>query len=478
MLEKDDWAKYGDLILHIEHCEGNRQKRVVLWLISPVCPVCKSTNELILRRHNNHWEISCCGNHFTGDFQTIDRSWGDIYRRAGHRGNHLHGHLPGMIPGWSLEDKIKELHSAQALPQDSIAHLTNHLNDFEKQIIMSSRPTGREKTALVRKAGKNLIKSTKHHPKLVYLAILLRSRTVEIDIPTLGISSYFDTLLTLLDLTEIEFDQEDHIDLINWGFSRSRMYDDGKNSTSYLFKFIARSLNGVEPSPELQGKLLTIKDWLLNQGFSRTDGRECIKYIDICLGLEEDFTVKVVDAWSAAFNEKIGDQIDDWKPLIKLTESLTTPKPTKKFIQTAFDLVAKIGVERYIETIEYILDSIGSDSPLNGEQIFLSNCLHRNPTLIDSRETQTLRGLILACSAIFQDDLKLLESLVRAAKACYEEVPKVGPRSLTIGNTIVYLISQNPTYPAKRALYEIRMEVTHVQSLKVIDKAIREYDGK
>lgn len=464
VIEPGDLTKMGNYILFVADVTNSRQKAIALWLAHPICPICKSS--AILSQKANDWQIDCCGQTASGDLKKIERRWRTFSPRPDRINSSLYGHLPGVFSNQPLEKHISELRCSADIPKDTITRLVSSFEHFEEQAIRLGDLQGRALNTAVNEAAEELLNISENLPKWVFLSTLIRSQTIEMEAHHGTCKSYFASLLSILTKFDLQLSPDDLIDLLRWGFTPLRVFYNSKADTSNLSALMVESLQGKKTPNEVAFKIEAFKEFIESNTYFAEDkrGRETIKNIDICLNLREKHCVKVVDTWTYTFNQ--ATDAEAWKPLVALAASATSSSPTQKFLRETSKEIAILGQEHFLSVMTSVLSSMGKPSPLEE---------HDRSTIIDPREIQILRGLIFSCAPFLKNDLTLLPLLIEGAKFCYEKTPSLGYRAVSVGNAIVYVISQNPEYPAKRDLYEIQTEVDHISSWKVIQKAIDRY---
>lgn len=188
---------------------------------------------------------------------------------------------------------------------------------------------------------------------------------------------------------------------------------------------------------------------------------------------QKDIVLKPGDAWVDTLTRKLEamgvDTRDAWEVMMAHAETAKTPKPSKKWLKAAEEILKPIGGEPYAGVMVELLGQIGQVGSRTERVMICYSPLE--PTMIDETNADLLRGLIWSCALV--KDPALIAALGQAAEQSYKKLTGIGPRAPKIGNACVNTLAILEDFAAVAQLSRLSTRVKHASVKKQINKALK-----
>ncbi len=202
------------------------------------------------------------------------------------------------------------------------------------------------------------------------------------------------------------------------------------------------------------------------------DLRKFSERLDDALGTAPTIMLQPGEAWSDVAIEHL-QQVDDktrdaWAAILKLCQSATAGKPTKKWLKAATPLLDKVGVEAFKSAVLTWFPLV--DKPRTAEIADWPEWQPNPNMMVIDLHADILKGLVWICGTI--EDKQLARTLCNLAVSAYKKVPGIGPRAVKIGNACVYALGQMPGRDAVGQLAVLKVRTRFRTAQKGIEKAL------
>ena len=179
------------------------------------------------------------------------------------------------------------------------------------------------------------------------------------------------------------------------------------------------------------------------------------------------------EVWSATLQNALdhfqSDAQSTWHALLDHCETANSAKPSKKWLNTATEVIKAIDRQQFIDTATETLLQIGKVGiPEHRQAFFYSH--EPDPTQIHEVHCDLLRGLVW-CTGLVPEEI-LIAAVGNAAEKCFQKLRGIGPRSQKIGNACVFALSQMNALAAVAQLSRLKIKIKQASSRKQIDKAL------
>lgn len=177
------------------------------------------------------------------------------------------------------------------------------------------------------------------------------------------------------------------------------------------------------------------------------------------------------EAWSNAALEDIKnmprEQKAQWYKLFAKAASLTSSKPSKKWLTETKPLLDDIGQAAFLSTLEKWFGLIGKKGTfIEPPRLYEPD----KNEIIGPTNAAILKGLAWAAS--LYDEPQSAQILGHAALACFKKVPMQGPRCPKVGNACVGALSSMSTNEAIVQLAKLKASAKHASSKSQIEKGL------
>jgi Domain of unknown function (DUF4132) len=156
----------------------------------------------------------------------------------------------------------------------------------------------------------------------------------------------------------------------------------------------------------------------------------------------------------------------DWARLLQHARTLSSTKPSAKWLKEAAQFARAIDPESFFDCISDWLNEAGKAAP----EKFVSHRGVLDATLFSACTVELLRGLAWIVTAAGRIDLA--PAIGNLAEASYKKVPNIGPRNVKVGNAAVAALAALEKPEAVTQLSRLRLRVKHRSSRATIDKAL------
>lgn len=128
--------------------------------------------------------------------------------------------------------------------------------------------------------------------------------------------------------------------------------------------------------------------------------------------------------------------------------------------------MASIGTAAFAGVIDPVLRAVGEA----GEVAVVGSQGFGEPTLLDERDVDLLRGLVWAAALVRTP--AMYQALGRAAEAAFNKVPGQGPRSVKIGRACLEALLRGEGFEAAAELSRLAARVKHPAGRKEVENAL------
>jgi hypothetical protein len=156
----------------------------------------------------------------------------------------------------------------------------------------------------------------------------------------------------------------------------------------------------------------------------------------------------------------------DWAFLLGHARTLTTTKPSQKWLDAGALLARQIDSTRFFECISDWFNEAGKAGP----EKLVSYREVMDATLFSACSVELLKGL--AWIAVAADRADLGPAIGNLAEACFKKIPNIGPRNVKVGNATIAALAALEKPKALTQLARLRLRVKHPSSRATIDKAL------
>jgi hypothetical protein len=174
-----------------------------------------------------------------------------------------------------------------------------------------------------------------------------------------------------------------------------------------------------------------------------------------------------MDALLAELEPLSSSQRSAWGELLRHCTTATSAEPKKKWLDIAAERIRAVGEADFLRIAAIALSRIGEPG---SRVVVCAKTELADPTLIDDRQADLLRGLVWTASIVA--DERLLAVLGRSAEACFKKLPWHGPRNAKVGNACLLGLSRSDRAEAIGWLSRLRLKVKHESSRKQLDAAL------
>lgn len=214
--------------------------------------------------------------------------------------------------------------------------------------------------------------------------------------------------------------------------------------------------------------------------FLQTD---VIPILSILRGPYPEVNIVPGEAWSDAALEYIcenkqlntdSSRRENWFKLIEHCCSAHSPKPTKKWLKTAEELLKSISLDDFLTAIRLWFPMIAKNRPVP----LITDprpWVDPNVTLCPNNE-RILKGLVWCCIAL--QEYGSVQSIGELVLASHQKVRGTGPRAMKLGTAAIHVLSQLPCTQSLTVLTLIKIKNKYKPGVKSSIKAIETVANK
>jgi hypothetical protein len=156
----------------------------------------------------------------------------------------------------------------------------------------------------------------------------------------------------------------------------------------------------------------------------------------------------------------------DWARLLEHARTLTSVKPSAKWLEHAAELARAIEAKNLFECLSDWFNEAGKAAP----QKLVSYREVMDATLFNICTVELLKGLVWIVVAAERTDLA--PAIGNLAEASFKKVRNIGPRNIKVGNAAIAALAALEKPEAVTQLSRLRLRVKHPSSRATIDKAL------
>jgi hypothetical protein len=156
----------------------------------------------------------------------------------------------------------------------------------------------------------------------------------------------------------------------------------------------------------------------------------------------------------------------DWAFLLRHARTLTSTKPSRKWLDVGAMLARQIDSARFFECVSDWFNEAGKAGP----EKLVSYREVMDATLFSACSVELLRSLVWIAVAAERADLG--PAIGNLAEASFKKVPNIGPRNVKVGNAAIAALAALEKPEALTQLARLRLCVKHPSTRATIDKAL------
>jgi hypothetical protein len=156
----------------------------------------------------------------------------------------------------------------------------------------------------------------------------------------------------------------------------------------------------------------------------------------------------------------------DWARLLEHARTLSSPKPSPKWLEQAAQLARAIQSKNFFECVSDWFNEAGKSAP--EKLVTYREVL--DATLYSVCTVELLKGLVWI--AVAAERVDLAQAIANLAEASFKKVPNIGPRNVKVGNAAIAALAALEKPEAVTQLSRLRLRVKHPSSRATIDKAL------
>ncbi|MEH0156693.1 DUF4132 domain-containing protein [Limibacter armeniacum] len=180
---------------------------------------------------------------------------------------------------------------------------------------------------------------------------------------------------------------------------------------------------------------------------------------------EEDDFGKAVNETVAGLSE---EEKSLWYTLFMHASTADGGKPSKKFVETAKELVGKFEGDSFMKQVQEWL-TVVSRMPVTVET---TNHGWRYHSFLNAYNVTVLKGLIWSLALFY--DSKTLNLLSVVAEKCHKKIPGIGPVAASVGNACLYVLASSEGMEGIGYLSQLRVRVKQNNTRTLIGKYMAE----
>ncbi len=269
--------------------------------------------------------------------------------------------------------------------------------------------------------------------------------------------------LFLLFKRKLPLSESDILTIVEWSTQVRNAYWRGMPQ---IIKLVSDHLKGTDLSPEMKGKLEALVKVLQAEPMSVEVRRQVMKLNDLIGNKEVGLPLEGGDLWAdvalADIRGLSATAQSDWADLLLHCLRATGSAPSKKWMDDAEDLVARIGQDKFRMTVLRWFALADKPRPTDG---------HRDLGEIPvAANGDILKGLVWACNRF--DDAEVARALSALAVSSYRRLRGQGPRAAKIGNACFWALGSMPSAEGLAQLSILKAKIKGASPQKAIASAI------
>jgi len=192
---------------------------------------------------------------------------------------------------------------------------------------------------------------------------------------------------------------------------------------------------------------------------------------DQLMDREADYPIEPGEAWSDALIDVMpekGEQRRHWVSLLSHVRD-STPKPSKKWLKQAADMVETIGGDLFLDAMFRVLSAVGKpgDVPQRIDP-YSEHDLH--PTAVSQHGDALLPGLVWAVATLQHHAGDGL--IADLAEVCFRRIPRGPSRSTRIGKACIKALAEAGRRDAMMQLLRLELKLRVPEARKTIEKEL------
>lgn len=199
------------------------------------------------------------------------------------------------------------------------------------------------------------------------------------------------------------------------------------------------------------------------------DGDEHKPHIQPVYFPGNDELKEFADETIAAFEE---DERAHWYPLIKKSEFLSGSKPSVKFLKETAADIAKIGGEKFIQTVNALIRFVAQSKIKERTITYASGQQRSYYDFFENMNMEVMKGFVWM-SIPYQNG-ETIQLLAALAERCYNKIPGRGPAAASLGNAGIFALYESKTMEGIAQLSRLKLRIKQNNTQKLIENYLRE----
>ncbi len=269
--------------------------------------------------------------------------------------------------------------------------------------------------------------------------------------------------LFLLFKRKLPLAEGDILTIVDWSSQVRNAYWRGMPQ---ILRLVGEHLKGTDLSPEMKRKLEALAQVLQAEPMSVDVRRQVLKLNELIGKKEAALPLEQGDIWA---NEALADirglggqAQNDWADLLLHCLRTTSSSPSKKWLEDAEDLLARIGEDKFRAAVLRWFELADRPRPSDG---------HREAGEIPlAANGDILKGLVWICSRF--DSAEVARALSALAISAYRRLRGQGPRAAKIGNACFWALGSTPSDEGLAQLSILKAKIKGTGPQKAISGAL------
>ncbi len=269
--------------------------------------------------------------------------------------------------------------------------------------------------------------------------------------------------LFLLFKRKLPLTERDVLVIVEWSAQVRNAYWRGMPQ---IIKLVSDHLKGTDLSLEMQTRLEALVKVLQAEPMSVEVRRQVLKLNELIGRRDASLPLERGDVWAdAAVNDihELGATgQSDWAELLLHCLRATGSAPSKKWLQDAEDLLARVGEDKFRLTVLRWFELADKPRPSDGHQDVGQIPLAANGDI--------LKGLVWVCGRF--DNAEVARALSALAISSYRRLRGQGPRLAKVGNACFWALGNMPSSEGLAQLSILKAKIKGTNPQKSISAAI------
>jgi hypothetical protein len=201
-----------------------------------------------------------------------------------------------------------------------------------------------------------------------------------------------------------------------------------------------------------------------------------VKHLSSLIKDGANFYLAPGEAWSDALNHDIanerGPRQQHWRALLKHMATLSSARPSERWLQTADELADALGGAQVRRALARWLPLVAQGQTIRRLRTYVGDS-RGGSDLMNEENATCLRGLLWLVHRLPEPD-ELARAVTAVAQSAYRKVPGVGPWAVKVGNAAVFALAQMTPTATIGQLAILKVRVKFGTAQKEIEKAFNQ----